>query len=538
MKKTAIILFGALWLPLQAQYFGGNGDGDIKTGISSKLLDGSAGTASWYFGGSGDGDIKASVTTKQLDGTTAVIAWFYGGSGDGDNKASGTSILLGGTPAVAAWFYGGNGDGDIKATRLTSSYLGEIEWVGTTSTDWNTTGNWRQTVLPVDGRVKISSSAVNDLHLDQNRTINTLDFNSSGKKVCPGDFNLTVNNGFVGANSSSYVKTTGTGTVKTTIANGGSFAFPVGNTDYNPVSITNNTGTSDDFDVRVLNDVFSRGTSGSSLTDPRVSATWLINKTSGTSNSGDGVDLSFTFDDAQKKNGLSNDNNIRLYHYSTAWDKQSGTGSISKTGTTITYTYPQYKGSFSPFALGDETVVLPVNWLYFNCRREEINRVRVVWAVSQEQNVSGYTVSRSTDGVVYEDIHSMPAVGNTTGVQQYEHTDQDAPLSTAYYRITQKDLSGEKHVSETCVSTVSRAMQVADVEVYPNPTDKQLMITALEPERSFNYNLVDITGKTVRRGQSKEGRSVVETTEIPTGIYYLHIQGSGMLLNRKVLINH
>jgi hypothetical protein len=81
-------------------------------------------------------------------------------------------------------------------------------------------------------------------------------------------------------------------------------------------------------------------------------------------------------------------------------------------------------------------------------------------------------------------------------------------------------------------------MQVADVEVYPNPTDKQLMVTAIEPERSFSYNLVDIAGKTIRKGQSIEGRSVVETSDIPTGIYYLHIQGSGMLLNRKVLINH
>jgi hypothetical protein len=537
LKRFAFLFFFGFSLSASAQYLGGSGDGDIKTVISSKLLDGSAGTAAWFFGGSGDGDIKATVSSKQLDGTTAVLAWYHGGSGDGDIKASKSSILMNGTAGVTAWFFGGNGDGDIK-TRITSSYLGEIEWVGTTSTDWNTTGNWRQTILPVDGRVKISSAAVRDLYLDQNRTINTLDFNGAGRKVLTGNFNLTVNTGFVGANSTNYVKTTGTGTVKTSIANGGSFAFPVGNTDYNPVTIANNTGSSDNFDVRVLNEVYSSGTSGTLLSDPRVSATWLINKTSGTSNAGNGVDLSFTFDDAQKKNGLSNDNNIRLYHYGSSWVKQSSNGSISKTGTTITYTYPQYKGSFSPFALGDESVVLPVNWLYFNCQREEINRVNVVWAVTQEQNVSGYTVSRSTDGVIYKDIHSIPAVGNTVGIQQYEHTDADAPLGTAYYKITQKDLSGEKHVSETCVSTVSRAMQVADVEIYPNPTDKQLMITALEPERSFNYNLVDIAGKTIRKGQSIEGRSVVETSDIPTGIYYLHIQGSGMLLNRKVLVKH
>jgi hypothetical protein len=497
-------------MPLRAQYTGGNGDGDIKTGISSKLLDGSAGTVGWFYGGSGDGDNKSSITTKQLDGSAGTVGWFYGG----------------------------NGDGDHKSTRLTGSYLGEIEWVGTTSTDWNTTNNWRQVVLPTDGRVKISTSAVRDLNLDQNRTINTLDFNGSGRKVCPGNFNLTVNTGFVGANSTNYVKTTGTGTLKTSIVNGASFVFPVGNNDYNPVTVTNNTGSSDNFDVRVLNDVFNNGTGGTVLSDPRVSATWLINKTSGTSNAGNGVDLSFTFDDAQKKNGLSNDNNIRLYHYGTSWVKQSATGSISKTGTTITYTYPQYKGSFSPFALGDDLVVLPFTWLYFQCQREDINRARVVWVVTREEQVAGYTIGRSTDGVVYENIHDVPAVGNVAGVQQYEYTDEKAPLITAYYRITQREISGEKHISETCVSLIPRAMQVADVEIYPNPADKQFFITAIEPERSFNFNLVDVTGKTLQTGTSKEGRSVVSTTNLPPGIYYIHVQGSGMLLNRKILVSH
>ena len=98
MKKTAITLFCSLWLPLQAQFTGGSGDGDFKSGTGSKLLNGSSGTAAWYFGGNGEGDIKASVTTKQLDGTTAVLVWFYGGSGDGDNRSRGS-----GGDAIRGW---------------------------------------------------------------------------------------------------------------------------------------------------------------------------------------------------------------------------------------------------------------------------------------------------------------------------------------------------------------------------------------------------------------------------------------------------
>ena len=510
MKKFAFLFFFGFSLSASAQYLGGSGDGDIKTGISSKLLNGSAGTSAWYFGGSGDGDVRTR----------------------------GSSILLNGTAATTNWFYGGSGDGDVKSTRLTSSYLGEIEWVGSTSTDWNTTGNWRQTILPVDGRVKISSSALRDLNLDQNRTINTLDFNGSGKKVCPGNFNLTVNTGFVGANSTNYVKTTGTGTVKTSIANGGTFAFPVGNTDYNPVTINNNTGSSDNFDVRVLDEVYNRGSSGTALTDPRVSATWLINKTSGTSNAGNGVDLAFVFDATQKKSGLSNDNGIRLYHYGSSWTKQSAAGSISKVVNTYTYTYSQYKGSFSPFSLGDDIVILPVNWLAFSCKRLQLNQAQVSWTVSDESQVASYTIGRSLDGVRYDSIGNVTAVGNVAGIQRYEFLDKNTPLSTVYYRIGQRDISGTVNHSNPCVSVIPSAMQVADIEVYPNPANQQLMLTAMAPERSFNYVLSDVAGKNILKGNSHEGKAQVETGHIPPGVYYINIVGSGIHLNRKVLINH
>ena len=81
-------------------------------------------------------------------------------------------------------------------------------------------------------------------------------------------------------------------------------------------------------------------------------------------------------------------------------------------------------------------------------------------------------------------------------------------------------------------------MQVADIEVYPNPANQQLMLTAMAPERSFNYVLSDVAGKNILKGNSHEGKAQVETGHIPPGVYYINIVGSGIHLNRKVLINH
>lgn len=510
MKSFAFLFFLGFSLSASAQYLGGSGDGDIKTGISSKLLDGSAGSAAWFYGGSGDGDIKASITNKLLDGTTATPSWFYGGSGDGD----------------------------VKSTRVSSTYLGEVEWVGSTSTDWNTTSNWRQNALPPDGRVKINTNAVRDLYLDQNRTINTLDFNGVGRKVFLGNFDLTVNTGFTGANSSNYVKTTGTGKLITTLGSGASFVFPIGNAYYNPLTIANNTGSSDNFDVRLLDEVYSQGTTGNALISPRVAATWVINKGSGTSNLGNGVDFTFVFDDAQKRGMLTN-GNIRLFRYGgTQWIKQAGTGSISAASNTLTYTYTQYKNVFAPFSLGDDLVALPLLWLEISCQRKSVSRSVVQWKTSEEVGVVSFTVERSSDGVQFTPIGTLPAQNGIGAAHSYLFTDADAPSATCFYRIKENNAMGSPSWSRVAVCGAFDPGSANAIEIYPNPSDHHFQISAIAFDGAFQYRLSDAAGKLVRFGNGSAGRAEVNTQDLSRGVYYLQVNISGKRTVHQVLISH
>ena len=505
-------------LTASAQYLGGSGDGDIKTSISSKLLNGNAGTAAWFYGGSGDGDIKAGATNKLLDGTTAVLAWYHGGSGDGDVKASRTSILLGGTPATAVWFYGGSGDGDVKSARLTSSYLGEIEWVGTNSTDWNTTGNWRQTVLPVDGRVKISSAAVRDLYLDQNRTINTLDFNGTGRKVLTGNFNLTVNTGFVGANSSNYVKTTGTGTLKTNIANAASFTFPVGNANYNPVTIVNNNSASDVFSVKVRDEVLVNGTWGRQVADPHVNATWDISKTN--SNTGSGVDLVFQWESSQERNSIANFNLNR--HNGTDWDFAVNTSKAVTGSTTKIMNHRGYTGTFSQFAIGDQNTPLPIKLLYFTAECNPQGSRVLRWATASEINSDYFELQSSDDMLHWTNLKTIPALGFHSSTYQYpELVDSKPSQTTKYYRLKQVDLDGEYTYFQTIAAHCP--LSATSVSLYPNPTAEDLHIQGAQT--GVSWEILDITGRRIRTGTINERPlQSISILGLPAGIYRLKLQ--------------
>lgn len=510
MKSFAFLFFIGFSLSASAQYLGGSGDGDIKAGATNKLLDGTTASPSWFYGGSGDGDVKSSAINKLLDGTTATLTWFYGGSGDGD----------------------------VKSPRVSSTFLGEVEWVGTTSTDWNTTSNWRQNALPPDGRVKINTNAVRDLYLDQNRTINTLDFNGVGRKVFLGNFDLTVNIGFTGANSSNYVNTNGTGKLITTLASGVSFVFPIGIAYYNPLTISNNTGSSDNFDVRLLDEVYSQGTTGNALFSPRVAATWVINKGSGTSNLGNGVDFTFVFDDAQKRGMLTN-GNIRLFRFGgSQWIKQAGTGSISAASNILTYTYTQYKNVFAPFSLGDDLVALPLIWLEINCQRKSVSRSVVQWKTSQEVGVVSFTIERSLDGSQFIPIGTLPAQGRTGLAQSYLFTDSDAPSSTCFYRVKENNAYGSPSWSRVAVCAAFDSGSANTIEIYPNPSDHHFQISAIAFDGAFQYRLSDAAGKLVRFGTGSAGRAQVNTQELNPGVYYLQVSISGKRTVHRVLISH
>lgn len=413
------------------------------------------------------------------------------------------------------------------------------QWTGNSSSVWATTTNWTSGAIPPSTtEVQFSATAGRDLILDANRTIKALYFNGASRKFVLGNFNLTVDSIITGGAASSYVQTNGTGVINKTISNSSTFEFQAGNAAYNPVGITNNTGSSDNFDVRVQDEVYNRGSSGTLLTTPRVAATWIINKTSGTSNAGNGVDFTFGFDATQKKSGLNNDNDIRLYHYGSVWTKQSAAGSISLSGSTYSYSYPQYKGSFSPFSLGDDIVLLPASWMAFGCNREEQNRTVVSWTVSEEKQVASYTVERSLNGLRYDSIGNIAAAGNVAGIQRYDFLDKNAPSTPAYYRIVQMEISGDYSLSNPCFSRPPQNKTVTAVDIYPNPANRQIVITGVDPEHTFTYTLSDIAGKTILKGYSLGGKAAVETTQVPAGVYYINIVGTGIHINRKVLINH
>ncbi|MBN1338310.1 MAG: hypothetical protein JXA03_03240 [Bacteroidales bacterium] len=156
-----------------------------------------------------------------------------------------------------------------------------------------------------------------------------------------------------GYSTSNHIVTNGYGSLVMEVSSGG-VEFPVGHAGhYLPVTIVNN-GITDNFRVRVFDDVLDGGTVGNTIStiSNAVNATWVITEeTAG----GSDVDLTVNWNASSEGFDFNRDYCGIGHYHNSAWDGQNagaaaGSGPYSRTRTGIT--------DFSAFAVGD--VVSPL----------------------------------------------------------------------------------------------------------------------------------------------------------------------------------
>jgi hypothetical protein len=391
------------------------------------------------------------------------------------------------------------------------------QWTGAISSTWTDAGNWCAGIIADEGRaMDVSATAVNEPVLDANRTISTLRFNSGSKKVVLGNYNLTVSE-ILGGDTLNYVQTSGTGSLRASISGaGGSFNFATGKSTFNPVTITNNSGSNDFFTVRV-SDAIQNSTYLSSA--KYVNRTWDIGKA--TANGGSGISFLFNWYQSQVVNGPLL--NPILNHYGTNWGTAVGTSAAGAESPILSMTHTGYTGTFSPFAISDVSTPLPVTMYYFNltCVEED---VEVVWQTASEHNSYYFQLETSLDGLNWEIEETLPAAGFSQELLNYSAVDQDAARKQKYYRLKQVDFNGEFEIYGPIKADC--AAESSDVSIYPNPCESIVTVHfASQIPTKVNYTLINLEGKVLENKQMsiQSGMTVytLDVSEYQSGMYIL-----------------
>jgi hypothetical protein len=223
--------------------------------------------------------------------------------------------------------------------------------------------------------------------------------------------------------------------------------------------------------------------------------------------------------------------------YSNAPLEENGTLTDNISGTTTFITpsnvdvipydngyYAEYQVSnFSEFWINSggpgQNQALPMLLGMFTATKNNATAL-LQWTTVTETNTSAFILERSTDGLNYTAIGSLPASGNTTTINKYQYTDKQMAPGVNYYRIKTVDTDGKYLLSP--VRTLNYSDNDFTISLLPNPVTKGTVFI----NTSVNCNRIEVRdaiGQLVKTVNVKGTYNPLTVNGLKKGMYFIKV---------------
>ncbi|MCE7996339.1 MAG: T9SS type A sorting domain-containing protein [Roseivirga sp.] len=122
-------------------------------------------------------------------------------------------------------------------------------------------------------------------------------------------------------------------------------------------------------------------------------------------------------------------------------------------------------GQYFTLASSEENA-LAVSLISFEARHQN-NAIHLTWSTGSEEANSLFRIERSADGEQFETIGYVEGAHNSSGLQEYEFSDNNPIIGTSYYRLIDIDLTGKENASEMIRVIFHPSTEISPP--YPNP---------------------------------------------------------------------
>jgi hypothetical protein len=213
---------------------------------------------------------------------------------------------------------------------------------------------------------------------------------------------------------------------------------------------------------------------------------------------------------------------------------QDHDGIVAGTAAGGTVTTPAVVTSFSPFALAYVPLPLPIELLKFDAVCDN-GKVKLYWQTSSEINNEYFTIEKSSDMIVWEEVRKIDGAGNSNVVLSYESYDP-TPGGENYYRLRQTDYNGQTVTFDPVFVKCSGSQN--GINIYPNPTTGILNIDIPVGSVMQSIEVINSLGQPVLNiitGDVKGGViHPVDLSLLQAGTYYLRILVDGVYTTKPV----
>ena len=440
---------------------------------------------------------------------------------------------------IRTGFISAMGDVRVRGTYDADNLQASLQFVGPNPQSFDLTGG----VAQMDGDIYFDKSVAKDVTLnsllDLDRGGQAMHFNK-GYLVTTQTNILFVDGAhpMIGPNDSSFVK----GPV--TKRGNQTFTFPIGDTIYAPMTISNISSGSAQFRGQYFkndptDDAFDAANLGAGLNNVSINEYWLLDRVATTATCR--VNLSW-----RPTSGVAVPAEITVARWNSGasqWEDQGAsffTGDFNNGSVTS-----PVLSTFSPFTLASTSInnPLPVTYKYFEATAQASSNL-LEWVTVSELNAAYFEVEKSLDGDQWQSIGRIEANGNSNREIYYHYTDFDIKNNLTYYRLKQVDFDGTTDSTEVRIIDRTSNKSGSSISVYPNPTldgtvyinlenradeNVELLIYSLDGQQMFSTVYSNIEGFSAQRIR-------LELSNFPKGTYIMQFNKADGIETKKLIV--
>lgn len=174
---------------------------------------------------------------------------------------------------------------------------------------------------------------------------------------------------------------------------------------------------------------------------------------------------------------------------------------------------------------------LPVTLTEWNAVNNGIG-IQLKWTTAYEENASHYNILRSTNGVNFTVIASVPAKGNSQSALNYSANDNNPPSGEVYYKLEIIDNDGQVKYSRI----INLSFKVTrSFRIRTNIVTSDLQVDLPGADRKREWQIVNAKGELVKKGIVSTGNLQVNILSLPSGIYWFRLQSESNIESKPFI---
>jgi hypothetical protein len=184
------------------------------------------------------------------------------------------------------------------------------------------------------------------------------------------------------------------------------------------------------------------------------------------------------------------------------------------------------------FATSSSLNPLSVKFIDVHIKQIQNSLVEIKWTLANQLNIRSYNIEISDDNKNWKELSTIPS-NNLPGTITYKYQTNDY-LIRNLLRIKAVDLNGSHFYSGTA-SVINDYL--SDVTIYPNPVNKEQMISIQSEFEIENWELLNLNGKSILTSKRINEKIINLADQNLFGIYFLRVQSENNVTNHKLIFN-